>query len=1306
MRTEKHFVIVDMIKNGFLPFILITIFIPNCIPAQSTLKGYKEVTGKEASQIIPGSQKLIYAKGNALPDVIEFDENTQLKPEQITTWIKSTLIKSGESDLTMLKSKLSKSGLDHQKYQQTYKGLPIEGATCNVHSKNNKILSITSNLFKISQERQSNKPQLESSQALNKSLKTLDYAEYSWQNEYWEKEIKNRTNNPMATYYPSGQLMWYNQHGSLVLAYKFDIHASSPDKFFRIFTDANTGEILNQLPMESNCDGTTVNTIFNGTHTISTLNILPGLLWDLHDDCFNDEITIFDWNSSTCTASPASILSSDNTWTTDNQRFGGSVLYYTRQASNYWFAQGLNGYDDADGDINGYINAIFDGSSSPGCQAYSDNASMSFAGGTLKVGLGSSGTLANSWSTQDILGHEYTHAVTGSSAGLNYSYESGALNESFSDIFGEAIERFSLGSNDWLMGDERTDGAIRSMANPNLYYNPDTYLGTYWYSGSADNGGVHTNSGVQNFWFYLLSQGGSGTNDNGDSYSVSGLGISTASIIARENLLSYLDSDDGYAEARSKSIQAAIDIYGLCSNQVKQVTNAWYAVGVGNAYPQATATATQTEVCAGNTINLQSSGGVSYSWSGPNGFTSNAQNPSINNAMAANQGTYTVTATFSNGCTGTASVYVTVNPLPNATIGATPNPICSGNTLQLSSGGGSTYAWSGPGGFSSNLQNPTRANIQVSQSGIYTVTVTSAQGCTAIKTVNVSVNLSPTATIGATPNPICSGNTLQLSSGGGSTYAWSGPGGFSSNLQNPTRTNIQVSQGGTYTVTVTSAQGCPDTKTVNVTVNQTPTPTIGATPNPVCVNDILYLTSSGGASYLWSGPNGFSTIIQNPGRKITSTSDAGIYTVTVTSAEGCPATASINVGVNPLPNGTISVSTQTPCVGSNVQFFASGGVSYQWSGPLGFSSTQQNPILAITKYNQRGAYSVIITNIYGCSIRLSIKIDVYFPPIATASHDIATACTGSTLKLFSTGAGSASWTGPNGFTSNIKNPTISNVNSANSGTYTVTITSPNGCTASASTNVLIVNPPTVNASASDYDVCEGSNVQLNSSGGSTYQWSGPAGYSSNLQNPLILNIPLYMSGNYTVTAGGPTGCKSSLSFPIHVYPQIVGSASANPNPYTFGQSIQLSATGGSSYLWSGPNGFHSTDQNPVIYNAGYGAAGMYVVLVQNEGGCEYAYFVDLQIENSSFGDHSGTESKVEKPTLYPNPTSDFITISEKNVTEFEYMIIDHTGLIVTRGNASSGNQINVSSLVSGQYTIIYSSSGSDKRHVLSFIKVE
>lgn len=1227
MKTEKHFVIVDMIKNGFFPFILITFFIPNCIPAQSTLKGYKEVTGKEASQIIPGSQKLIYAKGNALPDVIEFDENTQLNPEQITTWIKSTLIKSGESDLTMLKSKLSKSGLDHQKYQQTYKGLPIEGATCNVHSKNNKILSITSNLFKISQERQSNKPQLESFQALNKSLKTLDYSEYYWQNEYWENEIKKRTNNPIATYYPSGELMWYNQHGSLVLAYKFDIHASSPDKFFRIFTDANTGEILNQLPMESNCDGTTVNTIFNGTHTISTLNILPGLLWDLHDDCFNDEITIFDWNSSTCTASPASILSSDNTWTTDNQRFGGSVLYYTRQASNYWFAQGLNGYDDADGDINGYINAIFDGSSSPGCQAYSDNASMSFAGGTLKVGLGSSGTLANSWSTQDILGHEYTHAVTGSSAGLNYSYESGALNESFSDIFGEVIERFSLGSNDWLMGDERTDGAIRSMANPNLYYNPDTYLGTYWYSGSADNGGVHTNSGVQNFWFYLLSQGGSGTNDNGDSYSVSGLGISTASIIARENLLSYLDSDDGYAEARSKSIQAAIDIYGLCSNQVKQVTNAWYAVGVGNAYPQATATATQTEICAGNTINLQSSGGVSYSWSGPNGFTSNAQNPSINNAMAANQGTYTVTATFSNGCTGTASVYITVNPLPNATIGATPNPICSGNTLQLSSGGGSTYAWSGPGGFSSNLQNPTR-------------------------------------------------------------------------------TNIQVSQGGTYTVTVTSAQGCPDTKTVNVTVNQTPTPTIGATPNPVCVNDILYLTSSGGASYLWSGPNGFSTIIQNPGRKITSTSDAGIYTVTVTSAEGCPATASINVGVNPLPNGTISVSTQTPCVGSNVQFFASGGVSYQWSGPLGFSSTQQNPILAITKYNQRGAYSVIITNIYGCSIRLSIKIDVYFPPIATASHDIATACTGSTLKLFSTGAGSASWTGPNGFTSNIKNPTISNVNSANSGTYTVTITSPNGCTASASTNVLIVNPPTVNASASDYDVCEGSNVQLNSSGGSTYQWSGPAGYSSNLQNPLILNIPLYMSGNYTVTAGGPTGCKSSVSFPIHVYPQIVGSASANPNPYTLGQSIQLSATGGSSYLWSGPNGFHSTDQNPVIYNAGYGAAGMYVVLVQNEGGCEYAYFVDLQIENSSFGDHSGTEARTEKPTLYPNPTRDFITISEKNVTEFEYMIIDHTGLIVTRGNTSSGNQINASSLVSGQYTVIYSSSGSDKRHVLSFIKVE
>lgn len=183
----------------------------------------------------------------------------------------------------------------------------------------------------------------------------------------------------------------------------------------------------------------------------------------------------------------------------------------------------------------------------------------------------------------DVVGHEITHGVTEYSANLAYSYESGALNESFSDIFGESIEKFATGTNDWLMGAD-LGTPFRSMSNPKDYYQPDTYKGSGWSTGSSDNGGVHTNSGVQNHWFYLLSVGGSGSNDNGNSYNFSGIGMTKAYKIAYRNLTVYLSSNSDYYDARSGAIQAARDLYGNDSNEEAAVTNAWYAVGVGNSY--------------------------------------------------------------------------------------------------------------------------------------------------------------------------------------------------------------------------------------------------------------------------------------------------------------------------------------------------------------------------------------------------------------------------------------------------------------------------------------------------------------------------------------------------------------------------------------------------------------------------------------------------------------------------------------------------------------------------------------------------
>ncbi|MBC7448493.1 MAG: M4 family metallopeptidase [Hymenobacteraceae bacterium] len=173
--------------------------------------------------------------------------------------------------------------------------------------------------------------------------------------------------------------------------------------------------------------------------------------------------------------------------------------------------------------------------------------------------------------------------------------ESGAMNEGFSDIWGACVENraaglFGLaGKNTWLIGEEIAllKPALRSMVDPKALGQPDTYQGTNWRFpagapiGDNDYNGVHRNSGVLNYWVYLLSQGGLGTNDKGNAYTVTGLGITKAAKIAylTEKLLSPTSQ---FASARIMAIQAATTLYGATSAEVRAVTNAWYAVGIGN----------------------------------------------------------------------------------------------------------------------------------------------------------------------------------------------------------------------------------------------------------------------------------------------------------------------------------------------------------------------------------------------------------------------------------------------------------------------------------------------------------------------------------------------------------------------------------------------------------------------------------------------------------------------------------------------------------------------------------------------------
>lgn len=223
--------------------------------------------------------------------------------------------------------------------------------------------------------------------------------------------------------------------------------------------------------------------------------------------------------------------------------------------------------------------------------AYWDSVEKSFY-----IGDGD-GEEANSLAVLDILGHEFTHGVTQFSCNLTYADESGALNESFSDIFGACVEfhcqpddRASYpnthpGMADWLLGEDcwLLTPALRDMRNPSNSdtvgignEQPSRYLGTYWYSGANQSYYVHQNSGVQNFFFYLLSDGGIGTNDDYYAYSFAGIGVTNAEKIAYRALTVYCTANTDYGTIADAWISAAND---LNSKWVRTVKKAWYTVG-------------------------------------------------------------------------------------------------------------------------------------------------------------------------------------------------------------------------------------------------------------------------------------------------------------------------------------------------------------------------------------------------------------------------------------------------------------------------------------------------------------------------------------------------------------------------------------------------------------------------------------------------------------------------------------------------------------------------------------------------------
>ncbi|MEJ6664208.1 MAG: M4 family metallopeptidase [Flavobacteriaceae bacterium] len=503
------------------------------------------------------------------PTLIVLDQGQSYARADMAQLATSELQLSADSELVLIDQKQDDLGFTQDRYQQYYRGLEVEFGILKVHAKQGQMTAITNGTSRVDQL--DVRPTISAQTAFNKALQHVGATRYMW-----EDQDNSRT---LGYTRPAGTLLVLptipGTTAAPQLVYKFDIYATAPLYRADVYINAQTGAYVfeNKQIHHANTPATGTS-LYNGTVSF-TADSFNGS-YRLQQTVDGGGIQTFDMNNGTNYSNASDITSSGTSFTATSSRTGVQAHYGAEQTHQY-FAQkhSRNSYNDNGAVIrsyvsysSNYVNAFWDGSR----MTYGDGDGVNY-GPLVSV---------------DIVGHEIAHGVTEYSANLVYSYQSGALNESFSDIFGESIEQYASGNNDWLMGDQigagGSGGALRSMSNPNVFGDPDTYLGTNWYSGSGDNGGVHYNSGVQNFWFYLLSTGGTGTNDIGNDYDVAQIGMDKAAAIAYINLATYLSANSQYADARAGSIQAARDLYGEDSPEEIAVTNAWYAVGVGRAY--------------------------------------------------------------------------------------------------------------------------------------------------------------------------------------------------------------------------------------------------------------------------------------------------------------------------------------------------------------------------------------------------------------------------------------------------------------------------------------------------------------------------------------------------------------------------------------------------------------------------------------------------------------------------------------------------------------------------------------------------
>jgi len=558
--------------------------------------------------------------------------------------------------------------------------------------------------------------------------------------------------------------------------------------------------------------------------------------------------------------------------------------------------------------------------------------------------------------------------------------------------------------------------------------------------------------------------------------------------------------------------------------------------------PPAVAISGPATVCEGEVATLSAAGSfTNFNWSTGDTTASIA---------AGQPGVYSVTATDANGCTATASQGFDLLPAPVANISGPPS-VCEGESAVFSVPNNFTQVtWS---------TGETTASITVSAPGTYQVTVTDANGCTKTAFQELETNVLPAPSITSVPDAC--GGTVSLDAGSGySAYFWS---------NGSTAPVISVVAGGSYSVTVTDGNGCTGESAAAINIPAPPSVSITG-PAAACEGDAATLTAGGGfLAYLWSnGETGAGISVAQP----------GTYSVTATDAGGCTATASQVFDVLPAPAASI-VGPSTICTGSSAQLSVSGNFSQ-----ITWSNGEVSDVIIVS---QPDIYSVVVTDANGCTATAAHVLetgDFLTPVIAPVNYS----CDG--WATLDAGGGYSDYLWSNGETGQT-------ITVSSDGVYAVTVSDGTGCTGETSQPVALPSPPVVEIIGSA-SICEGSSTEFSAPGSFTQiLWS---------TSETTPSITVSTAGGYSVTVTDMYGCTAV----DEQFLEITDALSVNiETTLADCDGTTTLDVGGSyaGYLWSDG----STDATLTI-----SADGIYGVTVSDASGCTGAATIDVTLPDA------------------------------------------------------------------------------------------